>query len=88
MLKFTEMDAKELQELRETLLKKYEDFKSMKLKYDMSRGKPCKEQLDLSMKMMDSQDYKSLDGVDCRNYGGLDGIQEAKELFSKILGAD
>lgn len=88
MVKFTEMDAKELQERRETLLKKYEDFKSMNLKYDMSRGKPCKEQLDLSMKMMEIKDYKSLEGIDCRNYGGLDGIQEAKELFAKVLGAD
>lgn len=88
MVKFTEMDVKELEELRETLLKKYEDFKNMKLKYDMSRGKPCKEQLDLSMKMMEIKDYKSLDGVDCRNYGGLDGIQEAKELFAKVLEVD
>lgn len=88
MVKFTEMDVKELEELRETLLKKYEDFKNMKLKYDMSRGKPCKEQLNLSMDMMNIEEYKSLEGVDCRNYGGLDGIQEAKELFAKVLGVD
>lgn len=85
MVKFTEMDIKELQEFRETLLKKYEDFKSMNLKYDMSRGKPCKEQLDLSMDMMNIMEYKSSDGVDCRNYGGVDGIPEAKQLFAKLL---
>ncbi|OOM73604.1 aminotransferase class I/II-fold pyridoxal phosphate-dependent enzyme [Clostridium sp. BL-8] len=88
MVKVTEMKTKELQENREILLKKYESFKNMNLKYDMSRGKPCKEQLDLSMKMLDIQDYKSSDGVDCRNYGGLDGILDAKKLFAEIIGVD
>lgn len=88
MVKFTEMNAKELEEKKEILLKKYEDFKNMNLKYDMSRGKPCKEQLDLSMKMMEITDYMSSDGVECRNYGGLDGLLEARELFGEILGAN
>lgn len=84
-MKFSEMDSKTLQEYREGLLKRYEDFKSQKLKYDMSRGKPCQEQLDLSVEMLDITDYKSLDGTDCRNYGGLDGIPEAKQLFAELL---
>lgn len=88
MVKFTEMDSKTLLKYREILLKRYEDFKSQNLKYDMSRGKPCKEQLDLSMGMMDIEDYKSSDGIDCRNYGGLDGITEAKQLFAKLLEAN
>jgi DNA-binding transcriptional MocR family regulator len=88
MVKFTEMDSKTLHEYREMLLKRYEDFKSQKLKYDMSRGKPCQEQLDLSMGMMDITDYRSCDGMDCRNYGGLDGIPEAKQLFAELLQAD
>ncbi|EHJ00200.1 putative transcriptional regulator, GntR family [Clostridium sp. DL-VIII] len=88
MVKVTEMKTKELEENREILLKKYESFKNMKLKYDMSRGKPCKEQLDLSMKMLDIQEYTSSDGVDCRNYGGLDGILDAKKLFAEIIGVD
>ena len=87
-MKFAEMDSKSLNDYREGLLKRYEDFKSQKLKYDMSRGKPCSEQLDLSMGMMDISDYKSCDGIDCRNYGGLDGLLEAKQLFSEILEAN
>ena len=87
-MKFAEMDSKSLNDYREGLLKRYEDFKSQKLKYDMSRGKPCSEQLDLSMGMMDISDYKSFDGIDCRNYGGLDGLLEAKQLFSEILEAN
>jgi hypothetical protein len=49
MVEFTEMNSKTLQEYRAGLLKRYDDFKSQKLKYDMSRGNPCQEQLDLSM---------------------------------------
>lgn len=85
MNEFARIDAKDLKEYREGLLKKYEDFKNQKLKYDMSRGKPCPEQLDLSMGMLDITDYKAADGTDCRNYGGVDGILEAKKLFAQIL---
>jgi len=87
-MKFAEMDSKTLNDYRDGLLKRYENFKNLKLKYDMSRGKPCPEQLDLSMGMMDISDYKSCDGIDCRNYGGLDGLVEAKQLFSEILEAN
>jgi DNA-binding transcriptional MocR family regulator len=55
----------------------------------MTRGKPSPEQLDLAMDMLTgeiSREYKSPGGLDCRNYGGLDGIKEAKELFSRYLG--
>ena len=85
MMKFNEMDSKTLLEYRAGLLKRYEDFKSQKLTYDMSRGNPCQEQLDLSMGMLDIKDYKSCDGRDCRNYGCLDGIPEAKQLFAELL---
>lgn len=88
MMKLHEMDSKTLQECRERLLKRYENFKNQKLKYDMSRGNPCQDQLDLSMEMLDVKDYESCDGRDCRNYGCLDGIPEAKELFEHILEAD
>ena len=87
-MKFAEMDSKTLNDYRDGLLKRYENFKNLKLKYDMSRGKPCPEQLDLSMGMMDISDYKSSDGIDCRNYGGIDGITEAKQLFAEILDAN
>ena len=68
----------------------YQDFKAQNLKLDMSRGKPAPEQLDLSMPMMDVLTSKDLlqteNGFDCRNYGLIDGIPEAKRMFADILG--
>lgn len=80
----------ELQEHYSALTHSYEAFKAQNLKLDMSRGKPCPAQLDLSAKLLDclsSKDYKTKGGVDCRNYGGLDGIPEAKELFAWVMEA-
>lgn len=88
MSEFTKMDKKTLQQFRESLFKRYEEFKNQKLNYDMSRGKPCKDQLDLSLDMLNITDYKSLSGTDCRNYGVLDGIPEAKKLFSELIEAN
>ena len=51
----------------------------------MSRGKPCKERLDLSVALNDVKDYVS-DGVDVRNYGMLDGIPSCKKLFADLMG--
>ncbi|WP_379970461.1 aminotransferase class I/II-fold pyridoxal phosphate-dependent enzyme [Ectobacillus sp. sgz5001026] len=79
----------ELKELFATLQEKYEGYKSQKLKLNMARGKPSPEQLDLSLDMMSvlktKEDLFANDGTDTRNYGGLDGLPEAKELFSKVL---
>lgn len=66
----------------------YDKFKSQKLDLDMSRGKPSKEQLDLSSKLLnilEKEDIYSSNGTDIRNYGILDGISECKEFFSKVL---
>jgi DNA-binding transcriptional MocR family regulator len=66
----------------------YDDFKKQSLKLDMSRGKPNVDQLDLSMGIFECagiECYRTLDGIDCRNYGELDGIPEAKKLFAEIL---
>jgi len=63
----------------------YETYKQMNLHIDLSRGKPCKEQLDISMPLLNCNDYLSTDGADCRNYGVLDGIIEAKNLFAEIF---
>lgn len=55
----------------------------------MTRGKPSPAQLDLTLPMLSSvgtNDFHSSDGVDCRNYGGLDGLPEAKQLFASYLG--
>jgi DNA-binding transcriptional MocR family regulator len=71
-----------------TLKEQFEEAKAKKLALDMTRGKPGSEQLDLALPMLDlvtSSDYKTLGGADSRNYGGLDGIPEAKELFKDLL---
>jgi DNA-binding transcriptional MocR family regulator len=90
MSELKEMKESELQDLIQKLQQQYDDFKAQKLNLDMSRGKPCPEQLDLSMGMLDclasDSDYKASDGMDCRNYGAIDGIPEAKELFGEMLG--
>lgn len=70
------------------LEERFETLKAENLNIDMTRGKPCPEQLDLSSDMLEcvtASDYKTADGEDSRNYGGLDGIPEAKELFSQLL---
>lgn len=76
----------------ESLLKQYEDIKGKGLSLNMARGKPGKEQLDLSQPMLDVLNSKSVcvtdSGVDCRNYGMLEGIEECRKLFGKILGVD
>lgn len=71
-----------------TLKEQFEEAKAKKLALDMTRGKPGSEQLDLTLPMLDlvtSSDYKTVGGADSRNYGGLDGIPEAKELFKNLL---
>lgn len=66
----------------------YDDYRKMNLHIDLSRGKPSSEQLDICMDMLNYNDYLSIDGTDCRNYGKLDGIFEAKKLFSDIFECD
>lgn len=88
MTELRTMNNKELQDSYAALSHAYEMFQAQQLKLDMSRGKPCTDQLDLSLDLLDclsKSDYKAEDGTDCRNYGGMDGIPEAKKLFSWIL---
>ncbi len=66
----------------------YENYLSQGLTLDMSRGKPSNDQLDLSSPMLDylsGDSYTSETGVDCRNYGGLDGLVEMKKIFADML---
>ena len=66
---------------------KYNSYKQQSLKLDMSRGKPSNEQLNLSVGIFDNvYDFISEDGIDCRNYGLLDGLLEMKKLFAQIIG--
>ncbi|MBQ9948946.1 MAG: aminotransferase class I/II-fold pyridoxal phosphate-dependent enzyme [Oscillospiraceae bacterium] len=88
MMLYTEMTKEQLAAEKAALEKQYADYKAKGLKLDMSRGKPAPEQLDLSIDMLLhclDGDYKSSNGIDCRNYGVLDGIPEAKKLFEEML---
>ncbi len=71
---------------------RYEVIKARGLSIDMSRGKPSPVQLDMAFedfrKAFEITDYHSKTGFDCRNYGQLDGIAEAKELFAELLGVE
>ena len=89
MKKYSEMTKEELLALQAELKVKYKEFQAKDLKLNMARGKPCVEQLDLSMGMMDvlssEVDLTCEDGTDCRNYGVLDGIKEAQELLADMM---
>ncbi len=85
----TKMNHSELMRAKDHLTKEYEDHKGKKLSLDMTRGKPCSEQLDLSKDMLTvlgTGDVASKDGTDCRNYGLTAGIMESREIFADILG--
>ena len=89
MKSYKEMTKAELAEEIAQLKKEYRKFQNMELHLDMSRGKPCQEQLDLSMHLMDvldsTSDLSCEDGTDCRNYGSLIGIEEARELLGDMM---
>lgn len=89
MKKYTEMTMPELKEEYERLQAEFLKYSANPLKLNMARGKPSPAQLELSMPMMDVLDSKSEliseDGTDCRNYGVLTGIPEARRLFAELL---
>ena len=86
--------------LKMSTTEKAEEFKSVKAKYeelllaglslDMSRGKPNFNNMDLCDSALTAvtreSGFKDMSGVDCRNYGGMDGIPELKKLFGEIFG--
>lgn len=86
---YSNMTLEELKAEKQALDKKYNDIKLQGLSLDLSRGKPGREQLDTMTGMLDcissAEDCKSESGLDCRNYGVLDGIPEAKRMFSELL---
>lgn len=64
----------------------YHTYAEKGLKLDMSRGKPCPQQLDLSMDMLKIDVFKGETGIDARNYGNLEGMPEARKFFADMLG--
>lgn len=92
MKSYQEMTKEELLQEKQALEAQYQAFCEKGLKLDMSRGKPSVEQLDLAMPMFDvlnsKTPLKSRMGTDLRNYGVLDGINEAKELMASLMGVN
>ena len=85
MTTFANMDRAALRQRADELRARYEALKARRLALDMTRGKPCAEQLDLSLGLLDVRDYRAADGSDCRNYGVLEGLPEARRLFAELL---
>ena len=90
VMKLTEMSKEQLSAFKAECEKEYEAYKAKGMKLDMSRGKPGADQLDIAMPMFDvftnSASMIADDGTDCRNYGMLTGIPDAKKLFGALLG--
>ncbi len=89
MSNYLKMENSELLKEFEAVRKEYETLRALHLSLDMSRGKPSFDNMDLSEKMFDlvgnDTGFKNISGIDCRNYGGLDGLTEMKNLFAQIL---
>lgn len=92
MANYLSMDKNALTAEFDAVKREFDEIKGANLSLDMSRGKPGADQLDLSDDLLTlvnkDSGYKSQNGTDCRNYGGLDGLAEIKALFSKVLGMD
>ena len=89
-MQYSEMSKEQLLQLKAELDERYKEAKAKGLNLNMSRGKPSPSQLNVTMDMLDvinsSSDFKAEDGTDCRNYGVLDGIPEAKKLMADMMG--
>ena len=89
-MNYLEMSKDLLLQEKEKVEAEYVELKKKALSLDLSRGKPGKEQVDMMTDMLtclaDAKDCISENGTDCRNYGILDGIPEAKKLFADLLG--
>ena len=90
MKKYSQLSREEQRSEYDALLAQYNKFKEQGLKLDISRGKPNSDQLDISLPLLSEARPRekcfSVNGVDCRNYGVLDGIPEMKRLFADMLG--
>ncbi len=89
MKAYKEMSREELLALKEKLNAQYQEAKAKGLKLDMSRGKPSPSQLDMELDFLDvidsSSNFKTQTGIDCRNYGLLEGTPEAKKLLADMM---
>ncbi len=89
-MQYSAMTKEQLEQLNVELNKEYKGYMEQNLSINMTRGKPCTEQLDISEEMLKTiscnDDCFTDKGFDCRNYGLVDGLDDAKRLFSPVIG--
>ncbi|MEI2712863.1 MAG: aminotransferase class I/II-fold pyridoxal phosphate-dependent enzyme [Nocardioides sp.] len=82
----SQLSADDLAGLRADLDQRYTDLKNRGLKLDLTRGKPSAAQLDLSDELLSlPRGFLDASGTDVRNYGGLEGLRELREMFADLL---
>ena len=89
MTDFTQLSSEDIARVRQQTQESYDALRAKGLKLNLTRGKPSSAQLDLSAELLSlpgTTDYIAEDKTDCRNYGGLQGLSEARRLFSGIMG--
>lgn len=88
--KLVAMNLTELKELKQEAREKYEAFRARGLNLNMARGKPCVEQLDLALGVLEAlharSEFANSNGDDCRNYGVWNGLPEMRAIFGELLG--
>ena len=87
-MQLANIDRDQLLSLKPEVEKKYADLKAQSLKLDLTRGKPSTEQLDFAVDLLSlpGKNFTAADGTDTRNYGGLTGIADIRNIWSEIIG--
>ncbi|QYH18932.1 aminotransferase class I/II-fold pyridoxal phosphate-dependent enzyme [Corynebacterium aquatimens] len=89
MATLNELNQQDFDALAQDVRNRYEELKAKNLNLDLTRGKPSSEQLDFSddlLALPGKDNYRTKAGVDVRNYGGLDGIADIREIWAEVLG--
>ena len=88
-MKLAAKTTEELRQIHQEAQQQYDDFKSLNLNLNMARGKPCAEQLDLALGVLEAlharSEFANSKGDDCRNYGVWNGLPEMRAIFSKMM---
>ena len=90
-MSLSDLDPAQFSELAQRTRQQYDELKARNLNLDLTRGKPSSEQLDFSNTLLSlpgEGDYTDNTGADVRNYGGLTGIPDIRELWAEVLGID
>lgn len=91
MTALQDMSQQQFDEVAADARNRYEELVNRDLQLDLTRGKPSAEQLDLADELLalpGRGDYRSADGVDVRNYGGLSGVIDFRTIYADLLGLD